>query len=227
MWCTPALGSRAASSQPRACSAAAAALLIPSCIPPRSFYVTLTAVRASAMQVHSRCHSAIVKKRCCAVHNTVAENSMNISSQELPFQYVGDMDEAAYLDALCQATQLRVCRVPSNGSCFFDSVYALLPTVGKAVNSARTLRLQIVQFFRECAEGQHGLLGERIMDDVAAAQELRIISSCAQTRCNNKKPKSVEAYFEAVSLQSVWVDGTPLFGSYLLLGSPLPRIPLA
>lgn len=154
---------------------------------------------------------------------------MNISSAQLPFQYVAGMDEAAYLEALCESLRLRICKVPSNGSCFFDSIYALLPTVGKAVKSARTLRLQIVQFFRECSEGRHGLLGERIMIDVHAAMEQKIVSSCAQTRFNSKKPKSVALYFDAVSMQSVWVDGrcTPHSISCPLQNSPSARISLA
>jgi hypothetical protein len=69
------------------------------------------------------------------------------------------------------------------------------------------LRLQIVQFFRECDEGLHGILGERVMTEVHEAMQVRVVSSCAQTRCNNKKPRSVKDYFAAVSLQSVWVEG--------------------
>jgi hypothetical protein len=132
---------------------------------------------------------------------------MNVASIDLPFYYEEGMSEQAYLEALCSEMQVRVCRVASNGSCFFESICALLPTIGKAVKSPKILRLQVVQFFRECHEGQHGDLGERIMLDVEAAMQNRIVSSCAQTRCNNKKPKSLEAYFDAVSLQSVWVEG--------------------
>jgi hypothetical protein len=84
---------------------------------------------------------------------------MNVSSIDVPFQFVEGMSEEAYLEALCSSLQVRVCRVPSNGGCFFDSIYALLPTIGKAVKSPKILRLQIVQFFRECFHGQHGILG--------------------------------------------------------------------
>jgi len=132
---------------------------------------------------------------------------MNVSSIDVPYQFVEGMSEEAYLEALCSSLQVRVCRVPSNGGCFFDSIYALLPTIGKAVKSPKILRLQIVQFFRECFHGQHGILGERIMQDVESAMQNKIVSSYAQTRCNNKKPKSVAAYFDAVSMQSVWVEG--------------------
>jgi hypothetical protein len=132
---------------------------------------------------------------------------MNVASIDLPFQFMEGMSEEAYLEALCSSLQVRVCSVPSNGGCFFDTIYALLPTIGKAVKSPKILRLQIVQFFRECFDGQHGLLGERIMQDVESAMQNRIVSSYAQTRCNNKKPKSVSAYFDAVSLHSVWVEG--------------------
>jgi len=124
----------------------------------------------------------------------------------LPFVYV-DQAESEYLQSLCECLHLRLCKVPSNGSCFFDTVYALLPTIGKAVKSSKSLRLQIVQFFRECDEGLHGILGERVMTEVHEAMQVRVVSSCAQTRCNNKKPRSVKDYFAAVSLQSVWVEG--------------------
>lgn len=83
---------------------------------------------------------------------------MNVSSMDVPFQLVEGMSEEAYLEALCSSLQVRVCRVPSNGGCFFDTIYALLPTIGKAVKSSKILRLQIVQFFRECFDGQHGIL---------------------------------------------------------------------
>ena len=45
------------------------------------------------------------------------------------------------------------------------------------------------------------------MQDVESAMQNKIVSSYAQTRCNNKKPQSVAAYFDAVSMQSVWVEG--------------------
>lgn len=131
---------------------------------------------------------------------------MNVISEVLGEQFKG-LGEAEYLEALSQLYSVQVCSVPSNGSCFFDSIYALLPTVGKAVKSSKLLRLHCVQFFRECHQGLHGVLGERIMDDVNAVIHSKIISSCANTRCNNKRPKSVETYLDAVSLASVWVEG--------------------
>ena len=130
-----------------------------------------------------------------------------VSSEALPFLYEDGMTATDYVAAICDSIGVKLCTVPSNGACFFDSIYALLPTVGKAVHSSKSLRLQIVDFFRECANNRHSLLGERIMTDVAAAMELRIISSSAKTRAHNKKPKNEDAYFDAVSLSSVWVDG--------------------
>ena len=132
---------------------------------------------------------------------------MNVCAQELPFAFFPGMDEPAFLEALCQGFGVRVVRVPSQGSCFFDTIYALLPTVGKAVRSSRDLRLQIVSFFRECHAQQHDILGQRIEDDLQAALHQKIISSSAQTRGHNKKPRNMEAYFEAVSKNSVWVEG--------------------
>ena len=154
------------------------------------------------------------KSTASGVRSAVAENNMEameevstITSMPLPFQYVENMSADDYLAAICTSMGVQLCTVPSNGACFFDSIYALLPTVGKAVHSSKSLRAQIVDFFRECAQHQHGLVGERIMPDVWAAMQLKIISSSAQTRMHNKKPKTEGAYFDAVSLLSVWVDG--------------------
>ena len=159
-----------------------------------------------------RCPPTRGEKHCFA-RIAVAENNMDtkgistVSSEALPFLYEDGMTATDYVAAICDSIGVKLCTVPSNGACFFDSIYALLPTVGKAVHSSKSLRLQIVDFFRECANNRHSLLGERIMTDVAAAMELKIVSSSANTRAHNKKPKTEAAYFDAVSLSSVWVDG--------------------
>ena len=119
---------------------------------------------------------------------------------------VGDLSEDAYLEAICHKYRVQVCSVPSYGACFFDSIYALLPTVGKAVKSPKALRLSCVDFMRQCCGGQHGELGERIVMDLDDALKRRIVSSCS-TRQNNKVPKSLDAYFAAVSMVSTWVEG--------------------
>jgi len=131
---------------------------------------------------------------------------MDVLSEGLSAEVVG-LGEDAYLEYISQLYSVRICTVPGNGSCFFDSIFALLPTVGKAVKSPKALRLSCVDFFRQCFRGQHGDAGERIVDDVAAVLQTKIVSSCATTRYNNKAPKTAEKYFEAVSLQSVWVEG--------------------
>ena len=102
------------------------------------------------------------------------------------------MSEDTYLQTLCDVLQVRVCSTSSQGGCFFDSIYALLPTVGKAVKSSKCLRLQIVQFFRECIDGAHGNLGERVTEDI---------------RDVIKRVKTCEDYLQAVSLQSTWAEG--------------------
>lgn len=117
------------------------------------------------------------------------------------------LDEDAYLAAVSVHFGVQLISVGSNGGCFFESIHALLPTVGKAVESSAELRHEVVSFFRECHSKQHGDLGERIMADVAAALTVPIVSSCAATRGHNRKPKDVDAYFEAVSKRSVWVEG--------------------
>ena len=130
---------------------------------------------------------------------------MNVFSEPLP-DVVGVLSEDAYLEAICHRYRVQVCSVPSYGACFFDSIYALLPTVGKAVKSSKALRLSCVDFIRQCCEGQHGMVGERIVDDVKDVLKRRIVSSCS-TRQNNKVPQSLDAYFEAVSMTSTWVEG--------------------
>ena len=134
---------------------------------------------------------------------------MEVLSSQLPFEAEG-MSEDVYLQAVSEL--FGVCRfsVPSNGGCFFDSIFALLPTVSKAVLSPVALREQVVSFFRQCHSLKHGEFGERIMQDVEAAMHSRIVSSCSSTRANGKKPKTVEAYFDAVSKRSVWVEGVCL-----------------
>jgi hypothetical protein len=131
--------------------------------------------------------------------------TMNVFSEPLD-PAVGGLSEDAYLEAICHMYRVQVCSVPSYGACFFDSIYALLPTVGKAVKSSKALRLSCVDFIRQCCEGQHDALGERIADDVKDALKRRIVSSCS-TRQNNKVPKTLEEYFAAVSMASTWVEG--------------------
>ena len=109
--------------------------------------------------------------------------TMNIFSEPLDTSFVG-LSEDAYLEAICTRYRLQICSVPSNGGCFFDSIYALLPTVGKAVKSARELRLSCVEFFKECYQGQHGLVGERVQEDIRGSLEHKIVSSCL-TRFTN------------------------------------------
>ena len=130
---------------------------------------------------------------------------MNIFSEALDETF-GALPEDAYLEAICQLYRVRVCSVPSNGACFFDSIYALLPTVGKAVKSSKALRLSCVEFFRQSFQDQHGLVGERIQEDIKGALSTKIISS-SLTRHSNRAPKTVDNYLEAVSKASVWVEG--------------------
>ena len=131
---------------------------------------------------------------------------MNIFSEPLDVKVFGGLSEDAYLDAICRLYRVRVCSVPSNGACFFDSIYALLPTVGKAVKSSKDLRLSCVHFFKQCFQDQHGVVGERIQEDIHGALNTKIISSCL-TRHSNRAPKTVDNYLEAVSKASVWVEG--------------------
>ena len=135
---------------------------------------------------------------------------MDINTRELDF-INADMTSAEYLEAVCDHYDIRLVSVNTDGGCFFDSIYALLPCVLKAAKSPKALRQQLVLFMRECHEGNHGDLGQRIADDVKAALQYKIVSSHATTRGINRKPKNAEAYFEAVSKNSVWVEGAHYF----------------
>ncbi len=117
------------------------------------------------------------------------------------------MTEEQYLEAICNGIGARLVSVRSDGSCFFHSIYALLPTVEKAVKSPRALRQELVLFMQQCHAGDHGDLGQRIADDVTDALDYTISSSLPTTRGVNRKPKDAQAYFEAVSKCSVWVEG--------------------
>ena len=90
------------------------------------------------------------------------------------------MSEDAYLEGISQLYSVRVCTVNNFGTCFFDSIFLLLPTVGEAVQSAKALRLSCVLFMRECFDGQHGLAGERIKMEVEHAFVAKIISSASR-----------------------------------------------
>lgn len=135
--------------------------------------------------------------KCCT--------TMNIFSEPLDASFAG-LSEDAYLDAICRLYRVRVCSVPSNGACFFDSIYALLPTVGKAVKSSKALRLSCVEYFKQCFQDQHGFVGERVQEDIRGSLQHKIVSSCL-TRFTNKAPKTADKYFDAVSKHSVWVEG--------------------
>jgi hypothetical protein len=130
----------------------------------------------------------------------------NIEFRQLPFPLIEGMSEGMYLQSLCAQLQVRVCATSTQGGCFFDSIYALLPTVGKAAKSPRVLRLLIVEFFRECIVGGHGDLGERVAEDIRYGMTRPIISS-SRTRAAGKRMKTSEDYLNAVSLQSTWAEG--------------------
>ena len=52
--------------------------------------------------------------------------------------------------------------------------------------------------------------------DITDQLQHKIVSSYAATRFNNKKPKTIDAYLEAVSMNSVWVEGVYTNVVYLL-----------
>ena len=132
---------------------------------------------------------------------------MNIEAIQLFIDGLGDMKAPAFLQAVCDHLGVRVCSVGSNGSCFFDSIYALLPTVGKGTMAPNNLRPFVVNFLRQCNAGEHGDVGTRVKDDMEAALSVKVVSSAPSLRQHNKKPKDMDDYLNAVSKRSVWVEG--------------------
>ena len=131
---------------------------------------------------------------------------MNVFSEGLGAHWV-DFSEDDYLEGISDLYSVRVCTVNNYGTCFFDSIFLLLPTVGEAVESARSLRLACVAFMRECYEGQHGLPGERIKMEIEHACTTKLVSSANRSRAQDVIPGTADKYFEAVSKNSVWVEG--------------------
>jgi hypothetical protein len=134
-------------------------------------------------------------------------NTMNIEDIHFPIDGLAAMQEPAFLKAVCNHLGVRVVSVSSNGSCFFDSIYALLPTVGKGTMAANTLRPFVVKFLTECNDGRHGDLGARVKTDMEAALHTKVVSSAPTLKQHNKKPNDMADYLNAVSKRSVWVEG--------------------
>ena len=152
-------------------------------------------IRRRKMQLHSSHH---VRPQYTA---------MNIESVPFNIDGLHDMKQVAFLLAVCTDLGVRVMSVTCNGSCFFDSIYALLPTVGKGTIASKNLRPVVVDFLRQCSAGDHGELGERIKIDMEAALHSKIVSSAPHMRQHNKKPRDMRDYLDAVSKRSVWVEG--------------------
>jgi hypothetical protein len=129
---------------------------------------------------------------------------MEVTAEALPPSIFDLQGVGKYRDAVCQHLGLFLKRVGGNGNCFFVSCSSLLSTLGLQV-SATNLRLQVVDFFRECKEGSHGLLGERCMVDIGYETSEALVSS--STRYNGRIPESVEFYLNASTDNCVWVAG--------------------
>jgi hypothetical protein len=108
-----------------------------------------------------------------------------------------------------------MCLIGGSGDCFFQSISSLLKHVPKAIASElqhsdfwdvdpTLLRLQVVSWLRECAAGQHGILGERCVLDMEEELGRELVTSGRQCA---KKPESIDEYLDASANVGVWVQG--------------------
>ena len=134
-------------------------------------------------------------------------NTMNIEARHFGIDGLEAMQQPAFLQAVCDHLKVRVVSVGANGSGFFESIYALLPTVGKRTMAANNLRPFVIKFLTECNAGEHGDMGARVKVDMEAALTIKVVSSAPTLRQHNKKPKDMADYLNAVSKRSVWVEG--------------------
>jgi hypothetical protein len=129
---------------------------------------------------------------------------MEVTAIQLPPDFQALTGICKYRDAVCDHFGLALRRMNGNGSCFFYSCVYLLSKHGIQVTSDE-LRLQVISFFRECQQRQHGNLGERIMMDIQCEVPEALVSS--SRRHNGEVPANVTSYLDASSDTGVWVAG--------------------
>ena len=129
---------------------------------------------------------------------------MEVTALPLPEAFKGFTGICKYRDEVCAHFGLVLRRTNGNGSCFFYACVLLLSKHGIRV-APEDLRRQVISFFRECQQGQHGDLGERIMMDIQFEVSQELVSSGRQY--NGQVPGNVTAYLDASSNAGVWVAG--------------------
>lgn len=131
-------------------------------------------------------------------------HAMEVTAIQLPLAFSALTGICKYRDEICAHFGLALRRIGGNGSCFFHACVLLLSKQGIQV-TPEGLRLQVISFFRECQQGQHGDLGERIMTDIQHEVPEALISS---SRKHNKEvPANVTSYLDASLNPGVWVAG--------------------
>jgi hypothetical protein len=119
---------------------------------------------------------------------------------------------AWYRNAVCNYLRLKWISIGGNGNCLFESVIVLLRNAGILPDnlSARQLRLDLVQFFRECCDSEEDLC-ERILIELEA--ELHEELWCSThgkingVRLHRFVPATRDNYLNAVENDGVWAQG--------------------
>ncbi len=129
---------------------------------------------------------------------------MEVTAIQLPSAFSDLIGIVKYRDEVCAHFGLVLRRMNGNGSCFFHACVLLLSKQGIRI-TAEDLRRQVISFCRECQQGQHGDLGERIMMDIQSEVSEALVSS--SRKHNGEVPANVTAYLDASLNTGVWVAG--------------------
>ena len=119
---------------------------------------------------------------------------------------------AWYRNAVCNYLRLKWISVGGNGNCLFESVIVLLRNAGILPDnlSARQLRLDLVQFFRECCDSAEALCKRILIDIEAELHEELWCSTHGKingVRLHRFVPATRENYLNAVENDGVWAQG--------------------
>ena len=132
-------------------------------------------------------------------------NAMEVTAIQLPPRFPAITGICKYRDEVCAHFGLVLRRMNGNGSWFFHACVFLLSKHGGIQVTPEELRHRVVSFFRECKQGMHGQLGERVMMDMECELQEPLVSS--SKRHDGEVPGNVTSYLDASMNTGVWVAG--------------------
>lgn len=132
-------------------------------------------------------------------------NAMEVTAIQLPPHFSDFTGICKYRDEVCAHFGLGLRRMNGNGSCFFHACVFLLSKHGGIQVTPEELRHRVVSFFRECKQGMHGQLGERVMMDMECELQEPLVSS--SKKHDGEVPGNVTSYLDASMNTGVWVAG--------------------